>query len=127
MTQWSQIGETRMSDAQQRMLNAVCGDLSAQMEWHNFRLSKDDWRHLLSGTVLGWRVMRGIDRGEGSRSLIMLGGSSLNLTKTMAADAITQALLIGDHPETQGLNCRSVRWSDKVLLGLGLSSKDIVA
>lgn len=122
---WKQSGEERMTDAQQRMLNACCGDLAVQVHWHGFKLSKDDWRHLLSGTVLGWRVMRGIDRGEGSAGLIMLGGSSLNLTKTLAADAITQALMIGDHPDTQGLNCKAVRWCDKVLLGLGINPREL--
>lgn len=121
---WRLSGETRMTEKQRRMLNAVCGDLSAQMVWHGNRLSKDDWRHLLSGTVLGWRMMPAIDRGEGAPGFIMLGGSSLNLSKTMAADAITQALHIGDHPEDQGLRATPVRWSDAVLLGLGFNPRD---
>ena len=53
---WQQRGEGRMSDAQRRLLNAACGDLT-QLRWHGFRLTKDDYRHLLSGTVLGWRTM----------------------------------------------------------------------
>lgn len=127
MTDWKVTGDTMMTDKQQRMLNAVCGDLAKQIHWHGFRLTKDDWRHLLSGTMLGWRVMRGIDRGEGSAGLIMLGGSSLKLTKSNACDAITQALQIGDDPESQGLNQKRVHWSDAVLLGLGVSPRDMVA
>ena len=42
---------------QRRLLNAACGDLASQLVWHGNRLTKDDWRHLLSGTVLGWRMM----------------------------------------------------------------------
>lgn len=98
-----------ITDEQRRTLNAACGDLSAQIEWHGFRLSKDDWRHMLSGTVKGWRMMPGIDRGEGP-GFIMLGGSSMTLTKEQASDAITQAFLIGDDPSSQGLNCAPVRW-----------------
>ena len=99
---------------QLNLLNAACGDLSAQVTWHGFRLAKDDWRHMLAGTVLGWRLMPGIDRGEGMAGLIMLGGSSLKLSKEQARDAITQSLLIGDDPSTQGLKCDPVRWCQSV-------------
>lgn len=99
---------------QRNLLNAACGDLATQIEWHGFRLSKDDWRHMLSGTMLGWRLMPGIDRGEGQAGLIMLGGSSLDLNKSQCTDAITQAFLIGDDPSTQGLKSSPVRWCKAV-------------
>lgn len=121
---WKVEGTTRMTAKQQNMLNAVCGDLANQLHWHGNRLSKDDWRHMLAGTMLGWRMMPAIDRGEGAAGFIMLGGSSLKLTKSQAADAITVALQIGDHPEDQGLRARPVRWSDTVLLGLGFNPRD---
>jgi hypothetical protein len=54
----------------------------------------------------------------------MLGGSSLSLSKSLARDAITQGLQIGDHPEEQGLTSRRVNWSDAVLLGLGHNPAD---
>lgn len=103
-----------MSRDQQKLLNAACGDLADQIKWHGFKLSKDDWRHLLAGTMLGWRLMPGIDRGEGQAGLIMLGGSSLDLKKSECIDAITQAFLIGDDPGTQGLKSPPVRWGPAV-------------
>lgn len=99
---------------QLNLLNAACGDLADQIIWHGFRLSKDDWRHMISGTILGWRLMPGIDRGQGAPGLIMLGGSSLDLNKEQCTDAITQAFLIGDDPETQGLTSPPVRWCKSV-------------
>ena len=123
---WELSGTQKMTDKQRRMLNACCGDLAKQVVWSDGqRLSCDDFRHMLAGTMLGWRMMRGIDRGEGSPGLIMLGGSSLDLTRTMAADAITCALHIGDHPEAQGLSCKPVQWCDAVLLGLGLNPNEM--
>ena len=122
--QWNVKGEGRMTDAQRRMLNAVCGDLAAQLRWHGNRLGKDDWRHLLSGTVLGWRMMPGVDRGEGAPGFIMLGGSSLSLSRTQAAEAIALGVWIGDEPAQQGLRAEPVKWSDKVLLGLGHNPND---
>lgn len=123
-TDWKLEGQGGMTDRQRKMLNAVCGDLAAQLAWHGNRLSKDDWRHMVSGTVLGWRMMPAIDRGEGASGFIMLGGSSLKLSRSQAADAITVLLQIGDHPEDQGIKAKPVRWSDVVLLGLGFNPND---
>jgi hypothetical protein len=115
---WKLTGEGKMTDAQRRMLNAACQDLSDQIVWHGKnRLSKDDWRHMIAGTMLGWRMMRGIDRGEGAPGFIMLGGSSLNLSKSQATDAITQVFCIGDDPSSQDLDCNPVRWCAAVCIG----------
>lgn len=116
-----------MTDEQRRMFNAVCGDLANQIVWHGFRLSKDNWRHFISGSVLGWRMVPGIDRGQGPAGFVMLGGSSKELSKTLAREAITVGLQIGDHPDEQGINAQPVRWSDAVLLGLGINPNDLAA
>ncbi len=113
-----------MSDEQRKLLNAACGDLAAQISWHGNRLSKDDFRHLLAGTVLGWRMMPGIDRGEGSPGFIFLGGSSLNLHKAECTDAITMAFHIGDDPSSQGLNSAPVRWCQVIRAARGISDAD---
>ena len=99
-----------LTEQQRKILNAACGDLSAQIEWHGFRLSKDDWRHMIAGTMRGWRLMPGIDRGEGPAGFIMLGGSSMDLSKEQCTDAITLAFQIGDDPSSQGLKAKPVRW-----------------
>ena len=114
-----------LTDEQRRFFNAICGDLGKQVIWHGgLRLDKDDYRHMISGTVLGFRTMPGIDLGDGKRGWIMLGGSSLKLNKAKCGEAITIALHIGDHPEEQGLKCEPVRWCDAVLLGLGFNPAD---
>ncbi|MEJ7746326.1 MAG: recombination protein NinB [Luteimonas sp.] len=124
---WDVTGEGRMTDKQRRMLNGVCGDLAAQVVWHGNRIDKDGWRHLLSGTILGWRMMPAIDRGEGAPGFIMLGGSSLSLSRSQAAEAITMGVHIGDRPDEQALRCKPVQWSDKVLLGLGFNPAEMAA
>lgn len=121
---WKLDGPGCMTDKQRKMLNAVCGDLAAQLSWHGNRLSKDDWRHMVAGTILGWRMMPAIDRGESAQGFIMLGGSSLKLSRSQAAEAITALLQIGDHPDEQGLSANRVHWSDVVLLGLGFNPND---
>lgn len=104
-----------LTEQQRKILNAACGDLADQINWHGNRLSKDDWRHMIAGTILGWRMMPAIDRGEGRAGFIMLGGSSLKLTKGQCIDAITMAFHIGDDPSSQGLKSAPVRWCASVV------------
>lgn len=98
------------SPAQLRLLNAACGDLADAINWHGARMSKDDWRHLITATVIGSRPVRGICTGEGSTGIVMLGRSSLELTKAKASEAITLAFSIGDDPASQDLKAPPIRW-----------------
>lgn len=111
------------SQDQRNLLNAACRDLAEQISWHGFKLTQDDFRHLLAGTMMGWRLMPGIDRGEGQAGLIMLGGSSLKLTKDQCTDALTQAFLIGDDPSSQGLSSPPVKWCKSVCLARWITNE----
>lgn len=117
--------EEMLSTQQRKILNAACGDLADQIVWHGNRLSKDDWRHMIAGTILGWRMMPAIDRGEGAPGFIMLGGSSLSLTKQACIDAITMAFHLGDDPSSQGLKSPRVRWCQSVRLARGIPDSEI--
>lgn len=105
-----------LTDAQRRLLNAACGDLAKQLRWHGFALSKDHYRHLFTGTVLGWRTLPAYDMGDGRTGVIMLGGSSLDLRKEECIEAITMAFALGDDPSSQGLAAPPVQWCEKVEL-----------
>lgn len=123
---WQQGGNTVISEPQRRMLNAVCGDLAKGLPtWHGNRMDKDDWRHFFAGTVMGFRAMPGWDFGDGRRPVIMLGRSSLDLSRDEAKDAITLAIMLGDDPGCQGLKWRRVEWSRAVLLGMGYTEDDL--
>lgn len=113
-----------ISDQQRKLFNAACGDLAAQISWHGNRLSKDDFRHLIAGTVLGWRLMPAIDMGTGAAGFVMLGGSSLNLLKAECTDAITMAFHIGDDPSSQGLKSPPVRWCQVIRAARGIGDAD---
>lgn len=124
----SQPWQEMLSDGQRRLLNAACGDLARCLSWHGFKLSKDDWRHLLAGTILGWRMMPGINMGNGP-SMIFLGGSSLDLDKgDKATQAITLAFAIGDAPwEYDPTQTKPVQWSHVVRLARGISDSELAA
>jgi hypothetical protein len=108
-------------------LHAACGDLAAQIEWHGQRLSKDDFRHLICGTVLGWRMMPAFDMGQGAPGFIMLGGSSLDLTKQQATVALTMAFSLGDDPSSQGLKSPPVRWCRSVCGARWIAEEEMAA
>jgi hypothetical protein len=122
--EWELRGNAPMTRKQQKLLNAVCGDLQ-QLRWHGIVFSKDDFRHLVSAVVLGERLVPGVNTGEGAPGLIRMARSSLELTKTQATQAIRMALDIGDNPADQGLPDRPVRWSDTVLHALGFNPDEL--
>lgn len=113
-----------ISDEQRRLFNAACGDLAAQLDWHGNRLTKDDWRHLISGTVLGWRIMPAYDRGQGAPGFVMLGGSSLKLAKAQCQEAIEMAFHIGDCPAEQGLSGKPVNWCYVIKMARGIAIEE---
>lgn len=113
---WQESGREPMSRAQQKLLNAACGDLGDQLRWHGIRFDKDDYRHLLSAVVLGERLVPGINTGEGPPGLVRMSRSSKELTKTEATQAIRMAFDIGDNPEDQDIKARPVRWCAVVCL-----------
>ena len=122
---WQVQGNGKISAKQVKMFNAICGDLE-QIHWHGNKLGKDDWRHLFSAVSAGQRMMPGWQYDDGrAPGFIMLGKSSLSLTRSQASDAITLAIQLGDDPESQGIKASPVRWSDTVLLGMGFNPKDM--
>lgn len=105
-----------MSRKQQKLLNAACGDLGEQLpRWHGILFGKDDYRHLIAASVLGERLVPGINTGEGNPGLIRMSRSSLEFTKSEATQAIRLAFEIGDNPEDQGFDKRPVRWCEVVV------------
>lgn len=119
---WEERGHEPMSPAQQRLLNAACQDLE-HLPWHGFRLSKDEYRWLISATALKLKMVPGINTGHGRPGLVILGRSSLELTRTDATTAIRLAFDLGDHPEDQGL-ATGFRWGPTVTLARYVTTEE---
>lgn len=114
---WQESGRQPMSRAQQRLLNAACGDLALEIpRWHGIRFGKDDYRHLIAACVLGERIVPGVNTGEGNPGLIRMSRSSMEFNKTDATSAIRMAFDIGDDPSDQGLAIKPIRWGAIVCL-----------
>lgn len=112
------------STEQNKLLQPACRDLSIGLAWdtgqHLTSLSPDEWRWLICADILGQKSVRGIHGG-----VVMLGGSSRQLTKQDATDAITLAFSIGDDPEAYGLiGQHRISWSESVCKARGISPND---
>jgi|SRR6185436_7854049 len=121
----SELWSDLQTAQQRKILNAACGDLAKQINWHGNRLSKDEWRHFFSGTVMGWRMLPAYDYGNGAPGFIMLGGSSLKMNKKQYSEAITMVFHLGDDPLSQGLQCKRVQWCQAVRLARGIPDSEI--
>jgi len=117
--------QAMLTEQQRKLLNAAAGDLSKQIDWHGRRLSKDSWRHFLSGTAAGFIMVPAIDMGDGREGFVMLGKSSLTLTKEQATTALTMAFMIGDDPRSQRLTNPPVRWGRAVRLARGIPDNEV--
>lgn len=95
-----------MTRDQQKRLNAMCGDLSAQVPWFmrdgtSAMLHRDDWRHVFAGKELGQRY---IQDPEDRTRLVTLAASSRLLTDEQASNVIERLFVFG--------NEMKVQWSD---------------
>jgi len=114
--QWT---EWRSSE-QNKLLQPACRDLADQLTWDGARLSADEFRWLICADILGQKAVRGVHGG-----VVLLGGSSRQLTKQDCTDAITLAFSIGDAPWDYGLvNQSRVTWSEAVAKARGISPND---
>lgn len=112
------------STEQNKLLQPACRDLANGIMWDSQGaptfLTADEFRWLICADILGQKAVRGIHGG-----VVMLGGSSRQLTKQDATDAITLAFSIGDDPEAYGLKGQTrVQWSEIVCKARGISPND---
>lgn len=100
------------TEEQNNVLQDACGDLSEQLTWCGYRLTKDEWRHLICAAVLDVKTVRGINGG-----LVTLGGSSRRLNKDQGSEAIEMAFSIGDAPwEWEPSQTEQVQWNESVMI-----------
>ena len=107
---------------QNKLLQPACRDLSKWLTWDGCQLSPDEWRWLVCADILGQKPVRGIHGG-----VVLLGGSSRQLTKTDATEAITLAFALGDAPwDYEGCAHikRPVPWCAVVCLARGISDSE---
>ena len=92
------IEQEKRSQEQNALMWSVLTDLSKQVPWHGEKLTKDEYKDLLTAGLKKQRAIPGIDGG-----FVVLGSSTSKMTKQEMTDLITLAHAFGDD--------REVKWS----------------
>ncbi len=92
------IEQEKRSQEQNQLMWSVLTDLSRQVMWHGQKLTKDEYKDLLTAGLKKQRAIPGIDGG-----FVVLGSSTSKMTKQEMTDLITLAHAFGDE--------REVKWS----------------
>lgn len=91
--------ETR-SDAQNRRMWAMLGDVSKQVDWYGRKLSPEDWKHVFTASLKKLNVVPNLD-GTG---FVALGLSTSRMTKAEISELMELMGAFGAE--------RDVIWSD---------------
>jgi hypothetical protein len=92
------VEQEKRSQEQNQLMWSVLTDLSRQVMWHGQKLTKEEYKDLLTAGLKKQRAIPGIDGG-----FVVLGTSTSKMTKQEMTDLITLAHAFGDE--------REVKWS----------------
>jgi hypothetical protein len=82
-------GQTRTTE-QNRLMWAVLTDISEQVEWYGQKLSKEEWKDVLTAALKRQRVVPAIDGG-----FIVLGAGTSRMTIAEMTELIELAMAFG--------------------------------
>ncbi len=92
------IKREKRSLDQNALMWSCLTDLSKQVEWYGQKLTKEEFKDLLTAGLKKQKAIPGIDGG-----FVMVGSSTSSMTKEEMSDLITLAHAFGDE--------RGVKWS----------------
>jgi len=92
------IEQEKRSLPQNQIMWSILNDLANQVPWHGQKLTKEEYKDLLTAGLKKQRAIPGIDGG-----FVVLGTSTSKMTKQEMTDLITLAHAFGDF--------RCVEWS----------------
>ena len=92
------IKREKRSLDQNALLWSCLTDLSKQVEWYGQKLTKEEFKDLLTAGLKKQKAIPGIDGG-----FVMVGSNTSSMTKEEMSDLITLAHAFGDE--------RGVKWS----------------
>jgi hypothetical protein len=90
------IKKEKRSSEQNRKLWATLGEIANQVEWYGEKLTADDWKHILSASLIKQRAVPGIDGG-----FVVLGLSTSKMDKAEMSELLELAMAFGAQ---QGVN-----------------------
>jgi hypothetical protein len=96
------LGRVNRSSDQNKLLWALLGDVSVQVDWYGRKLEKEDWKEVFSAAWKQQDVVPGINGG-----FVVMGVRTSKMTKLEFSELIEIIYAFGAE--------HSVRWSDPSL------------
>lgn len=79
-----EVRKEQRSDAQNRRLWAMLGEVSMQVDWYGQKLTAEDWKHVFTAALKKERVVPGLNGG-----FVVLGQSTSKMIKAEMCDLQT--------------------------------------
>jgi urease gamma subunit len=86
---------------QNKKMWSMLGDISKQVEWHGMKLTKENWKDMITAALKGQKVVPGLEGG-----FVVLGQSTSRMSIKEMIDVIEFAYAFGADPD------HPVQWSD---------------
>lgn len=93
------LSRPRRSLDQNAKMWAMLTDISRQVTWHGVKLSPTDWKHLVTASVFGIKMVPGLDGG-----FVALGKATSRMTKSQLSDVVEALYAFGAE--------QGVEWSE---------------
>jgi len=77
------VGRPKRNNEQNALMWALLDEIATQVEWHGMKLSKEDWKEMLTASLRKQRAVPGIDGG-----FVILGSSTRKMTKAEFSELI---------------------------------------
>lgn len=94
--------EEKRSDSQNRKLWPMLNDLSEQVTWYGYKLTREEWKDFSTAALKRHRMVPGIDGG-----IVMVGLSTSRMSKRVFAELIECMYAFGTD--------QGVQWSEPAL------------
>jgi len=85
-----EIRPEKRSDAQNRRLWAMLGEISQQVDWYGQKLTAEEWKHVFSASLKRQKAVPGLDGG-----LVVLGQTTSKMTKAEMSELRTRMEAFG--------------------------------
>lgn len=80
----------KRTDAQNNMLWSILTDISRQVNWHDQKLSPEDWKDMATAALKRQRVLPGLDGG-----FVVLGARTSKMTKGELSELVEFLYALG--------------------------------
>ena len=84
------VEQERRNNEQNALMWAMLSEVSAQVDWHGQRLTKEEWKDVFTAALKRQKVVPGLDGG-----FVVLGSSTSKMTKPEMSELLELVVAFG--------------------------------